>query len=68
MRLTAEGRLLLCLGHENSLDLRALVRRHPTSDAPILKALQQALLRKPARHEFDVNEVQVVRFMNASGG
>ena len=68
VRLTAEGRLLLCLGHENSLDLRALVRRHPTSDAPILKALQQALLRKPARHEFDVNEVQVVRFMNASGG
>lgn len=68
VRVTAEGRLLLCLGHENSIDMRGLLRRHPTTDAPVLEALQAALQRKPARHEFDVNEVQVVRFMNASGG
>ncbi len=69
VRLTVEGRLLLCLGHEHSLDLRALLRRHPTTDAPILDAIHQALQRKPARHEFSsAGEVQVLRFMNASGG
>ncbi|MCV6603696.1 MAG: GTP 3',8-cyclase MoaA, partial [Porticoccaceae bacterium] len=29
VRLTAEGRLLLCLGNEHSADLRAIVRRYP---------------------------------------
>ena len=69
LRLTAEGRLLLCLGHENALDLRALVRRHPTTDRPLLEAIQAALLRKPLRHEFaSSGEVQVLRFMSATGG
>ncbi len=69
VRLTAEGRLLLCLGHENSLDMRSLLRRHPDSDAPLLDAIQAGLQHKPARHEFSQQgEVQVVRFMNASGG
>lgn len=68
LRLTAEGRLLLCLGHENSLDLRGLLRRHPLHDEPILEALQGALQRKPARHDFSVGDVQVLRFMNLSGG
>lgn len=68
LRLTAEGRLLLCLGHENSLDLRGLLRRHPLHDEPILEALRGALVRKPARHEFSVGDVQVLRFMNLSGG
>ena len=69
VRLTAEGRLLLCLGHEHSLDLRGLLRRHPTEDGPVLEAIGKALLRKPQRHEFALHgEVQVLRFMNASGG
>lgn len=69
VRLTVEGRLLLCLGHENSIDLRGLLRRHPTSDAPIIEAIHGALQRKPLRHEFSSGgEVQLLRFMNASGG
>lgn len=69
VRLTVEGRLLLCLGHENSVDLRALLRRYPETDTPLINAIQAGLDRKPLRHEFSVNgEVQVVRFMNASGG
>jgi len=68
VRRTVEGRLLLCLGHENSIDLRALLRRHPTDDQPLLDAVRAALLRKPLRHEFNLDEVQVVRFMNATGG
>lgn len=68
VRLTVEGRLLLCLGHENSIDLRALLRRHPDDDRPLVEAVRGALLRKPLRHEFNLDEVQVVRFMNATGG
>ena len=69
IRLTVEGRLLLCLGHENSIDLRGLLRRHPTRDQPVIEAIHGALQRKPLRHEFaSGGEVQVLRFMNASGG
>ena len=69
VRLTTEGRLLLCLGHENAIDLRALLRRHPTSDQPAIDAIHAALQRKPLRHEFSCGgEVQVLRFMNVSGG
>lgn len=69
VRMTAEGRLLLCLGQENSIDMRALVRRHPTTDEPLLVALRKALRGKPAHHDFSADgEVQIVRFMNATGG
>ena len=69
VRLTVEGRLLLCLGHENSIDLRALLRRYPETDTPLLNAINAGLASKPLRHEFSVGgEVQVLRFMNASGG
>ncbi|MFJ5298703.1 GTP 3',8-cyclase MoaA [Pseudomonas sp. NPDC088368] len=69
VRMTVEGRLLLCLGHENALDLRALLRRHPLEDGPLIDAVQDALRRKPLRHEFDPHgDVQVVRFMNMTGG
>jgi cyclic pyranopterin phosphate synthase len=68
VRVTVEGRLLLCLGHEHSIDLRGLLRRHPCDDEPVLAAIRQTLLRKPLRHEFDTGDVQVLRFMNATGG
>jgi cyclic pyranopterin phosphate synthase len=69
VRLTAEGRLLLCLGHEHSLDLRTLLRQHLHDDSALIEAVQQALQRKPQRHEFSPDgEVKVLRFMNASGG
>ncbi len=69
VRMTAEGRLLLCLGQENSIDMRALVRRHPTTDEPILAALRKSLKGKPAHHDFSSDgDVQIVRFMNATGG
>ncbi|CAK9889578.1 MULTISPECIES: GTP 3',8-cyclase MoaA [Pseudomonas] len=69
VRMTVEGRLLLCLGQEDSLDLRGLLRRYPLDDQPIVNALQQALRRKPLRHDFSAQgEVQILRFMNMSGG
>lgn len=68
VRLTAEGRLLLCLGQEHSLDVRGLLRES-ASDTPVLEAIRRALHHKPAGHTFSATgEVQIVRFMNASGG
>ncbi len=68
VRVTVEGRLLLCLGHENSIDLRGLLRRYPCNDEPVLAAIRQGLQRKPLRHEFSTGDVQILRFMNATGG
>ncbi|MNF83273.1 molybdenum cofactor biosynthesis protein A [compost metagenome] len=69
MRLTVEGRLLLCLGNEHSADLKAVLRSHPGQPERLEKAIIEAMKLKPYRHSFEVNdEVQVVRFMNMTGG
>lgn len=69
VRVTVEGRLLLCLGNEHSVDLREVLRRHP-GDIDLLKArIVSAMSLKPERHHFTTDgEVQVVRFMNMTGG
>jgi cyclic pyranopterin phosphate synthase len=69
VRLTAEGRLLLCLGNEHSVDLRAIVRQYPGELAPLQQAIVEAMELKPESHEFDLEgEPQIVRFMNMTGG
>ena len=69
VRLTVEGRLLLCLGNEHSLDLKAILRRYPGEPQRLRDAIVGAMARKPWGHEFRLNdEVQVVRFMNMTGG
>ncbi|WP_368881580.1 GTP 3',8-cyclase MoaA [Shewanella algae] len=69
VRVTAEGRLLLCLGDEHSLDLKQIIRSHP-GDIDVLKqAIFEAIQRKPKEHHFDdPNQVQILRFMNSTGG
>jgi cyclic pyranopterin phosphate synthase len=69
VRVTAEGRLLLCLGNEHSADLRAVIRESG-GDLPTLKnAIVAAMAIKPERHHFDLQgEPQIVRFMNMTGG
>jgi cyclic pyranopterin phosphate synthase len=68
LRVTAEGRLLLCLGNEDSISLRELLRAG-VSDQDVETAIKQALLHKPQQHVFDKpHEPQILRFMNASGG
>ncbi|MBS9777376.1 MAG: GTP 3',8-cyclase MoaA [Gammaproteobacteria bacterium] len=68
VRLTAEGRLLLCLGHEDSIDLREMLRSGK-SDSEIAQAIHDALQLKPERHEFSVSEKPIVfRHMNHTGG
>lgn len=69
VRVTAEGRLLLCLGNEHSMDLRAVLRQHPGDSQVLQEALIKAMDLKPERHYFDLNEEpQIVRFMNMTGG
>lgn len=68
LRLTVEGRLLLCLGHENSLDLREMLRSGK-SDSEITYAIHTALQYKPEKHAFTVSEKPVIfRHMNRTGG
>ena len=69
VRVTAEGKLVLCLGHENALDLKGLMRAHPGDSQRLREALLNALQLKPERHHFQADEqVQVVRFMSMTGG
>ncbi|WP_461482527.1 GTP 3',8-cyclase MoaA [Porticoccus sp.] len=69
VRVTCEGRLLLCLGNEHSVDLRAVIRSHPGDLNALKAAIVAAMDIKPERHHFyDADQPQVVRFMNTTGG
>ena len=69
VRLTAEGRLLLCLGNEHSVDLKAVVRRYPGNREKLREAIVDAIKIKPERHYFTLDdEPQIVRLMNMTGG
>ena len=69
MRVTAEGRLLLCLGQEHSLDLRAIMRTYPEDDARLRQALLDSMQIKPLGHEFNLQTQPIIfRHMSATGG
>lgn len=69
VRVTASGRLLLCLGNEHSVDLRAVLRARPGDRNALQDAIQAALPLKPERHHFNLDDApQIVRFMNMTGG
>lgn len=69
VRLTVEGRLLLCLGNEHSVDLKEVLRRYPGEPKRLESAIVESMKLKPYRHNFELNDdVQVVRFMNMTGG
>ena len=69
VRVTAEGRLLLCLGHEYSTDLRRALRANPTDDERVTQAIRAAMSIKPRGHNFDLTAEPIIfRHMNATGG
>jgi len=69
VRLTAEGRLLLCLGNEHSIDLKAIMRQYPQDEARIKQAIIDAMQIKPEKHEFNLKEQPIImRHMNTTGG
>lgn len=68
VRVTVEGRLLLCLGNEHSVDLRSILRSG-AEDAQLQDTIRAAMDLKPKQHYFyDKDAPQIVRFMNMTGG
>ncbi|GLP97538.1 GTP 3',8-cyclase MoaA [Paraferrimonas sedimenticola] len=69
VRLTVEGRLLLCLGNENSVDLKSVLRANPGDIEHLKQVIREAIMRKPEQHIFSHNaDVQILRFMSHTGG
>jgi cyclic pyranopterin phosphate synthase len=67
VRLSVDGTLYLCLGQDDRLELRPLLRAG-VSDADLERAIVAAIARKPERHEFSNKPEQVLRFMSMTGG
>ena len=69
VRLTTEGKLYACLGHDAQVDLKAALRE---GGVPALDgAIDQALAIKPARHDFAIAPgaaPAVARHMSVTGG
>jgi cyclic pyranopterin phosphate synthase len=69
VRLTTEGRLLLCLGQEHSVDLRRVVRANPGDAEALRAAIRDSMAIKPLGHEFALRGVPVIlRHMSVTGG
>ena len=69
VRLTCEGRLLLCLGQEHSVDLRQVIRQHPGDTNKLKQAIRASMEIKPKGHDFNLNAKPVIlRHMSVTGG
>jgi cyclic pyranopterin phosphate synthase len=69
VRLTTEGKLFTCLGHEDQVDLKTAIRQGGL--AGVDSAIDDALAAKPARHDFSVERgaaPAVGRHMSVTGG
>lgn len=67
VRLSADGALYMCLGHEHRYELRPLLRAG-ASDTDLVSAIRTAIELKPERHEFREDRSRVVRVMARTGG
>lgn len=67
VRLTVDGILHLCLGQEERMDFRNLMRAG-ASDREIVEVIRLAIDMKPERHEFREQPQKLVRFMSMTGG
>ena len=72
VRLTCTGQLFMCLGQDADADLRSALRAHPGDDAPVVRAIEAAIARKPKGHDFDYSRQTVAgrvsRHMSHTGG
>jgi len=70
VRLTCTGMLYMCLGQDDSMDLRNVLRSSE-SDATLSNAIDKAILKKPKGHDFMVGRdagAAVSRHMSVTGG
>ena len=70
VRISCKGELYLCLGQENKVDLRSLLREFPHDDRPLKQAIINSMQAKPKGHDFDLKRAApaVIRFMSHTGG
>ncbi len=70
VRVTASGRLYLCLGHDDRVDLKAALRSGGPAELDAL--LDQAMALKPLAHAFRIDKraakPAVARHMSVTGG
>ena len=71
VRLTCTGSLYMCLGQEDSADLRAPLRASESDDL-LDAAIREAIARKPKGHDFIIDRSHhgpaVARHMSVTGG
>ena len=70
VRLTCTGVLHTCLGHEDAVDLRTLLRAS-ADDEPLRRAIRAAIAAKPQAHDFRIGAGEapaVRRHMSTTGG
>jgi GTP 3',8-cyclase len=67
VRISVDGTLYLCLGQDDKVELRPLLR-DGISDEKLKNVLIDAIGLKPEKHEFKNKPEQVVRLMSMTGG
>lgn len=67
VRLSVDGTMYLCLGQEEKVELRPLLRAG-ISDAELEQTIRQGIELKPERHEFREAPTKIIRFMSQTGG
>ena len=71
VRLTCTGTLYMCLGQDDAVDLRAVLRAHD-DDQAVINAIHAAIAAKPKGHDFVIDRQHhgpaVARHMSVTGG
>lgn len=72
VRVTCTGRIYMCLGQDDHIDLRSALRDSDDPHLALDNCLNRALLKKPERHEFAIDrrgqDPSLARHMSVTGG
>ncbi len=72
VRVTCTGRIYMCLGQDDHIDLRAALRESEDPTSALNACLDRALFKKPERHEFAIKTrgqaPALDRHMSVTGG
>lgn len=72
VRVTCTGRIYMCLGQNDCVDLRAVLRESDDPVRALNQALDVAMINKPEKHEFEIEKPgatpHLERHMSTTGG
>lgn len=72
VRVTCTGRIYMCLGQDDHIDLRHALREEELPEQALDACLDRALFKKPERHEFAIDRrgqnPSLPRHMSVTGG